>query len=419
MTLGANNKYHRAVASIADQSLISASNLATSIAIIWFSTKNDLAAYSLIFSSLLLFQGVLNALIFSGLNNIVSKLPLAQRTARLASLRRWLVIIVPVLASVISAVTLLAEKYGVFGPISNLWAASALALIGVLCRDALRFTNYILLQEKKAFLGTFVYFIVTILGLTVAACTQTISAATCLLVTFLAGMTSSAKIFYHRDAQYAGPSSQATQIKIEDLAPYARWALPGVIITWLYANGFLYVANHYMGLETVAELSAARLLLTPIALLTAAWISVFRPRLVFWFAKEQYRKIVSAVRISTILFVAVGTIYTIVCMIAYDLVHNIVLHEYRLIQPLIAVWGAYYTIAAVRAVGSTLMTSHSNGYKLTMYYNSIAMAVGIFGSVIASHSPHESGIVAAICLAEVITVAIIWLHGWPKLRHMK
>jgi hypothetical protein len=57
----------------------------------------------------------------------------------------------------------------------------------------------------------------------------------------------------------------------------SRWALPGVLINWMYSNGYWFYLNSSEGKLAVATLAASRLAFTPIGLMVQGWSGYFRP----------------------------------------------------------------------------------------------------------------------------------------------
>lgn len=96
-----------------------------------------------------------------------------------------------------------------------------------------------------------------------------------------------------------------------------KWAFCGVVITWLQTTSYAWLLTLLAGPAETADVNAARQLLMPIALFTAAYPSYFRPRWArFHHANQQFR-IEYESRITLTLILASITIASLVIELAH------------------------------------------------------------------------------------------------------
>lgn len=402
-----------------DQALLSAFNLLLGLAFIRLAPKSEYALYVLLTTGLLLAQSVQNAIVASPLTTLwpgqVDDEGRRRVAGAAARVQRWLTAAVLLLGLCTAVVFALADD-------DRGWTALAVALggAGLLAREYTRARLFLRHQALAALLSDAGYVAVAVVAAAWLAGAGRMQAAPVLAVIGVAGMIASwATQLRRRDAtrQPFGTLSEDDRRGLAELWDCARWALPSVVSSWLYANAFLYVVEAMMSKDAVAELSAARLMLVPLSLLVVGWSNAFRPRASRWLAGDEPDRVERVARRSAAALVGVALAYGLLLAIVLPLLQEHVLgRNYAGLAGLMALWLAFFAVSAVRNVGMSSMLASRHAFRPLFVYGLLALAVAIPGTLLAGLVGSRGGVLVALTMAEAALAAIIWLRGWPALR---
>jgi O-antigen/teichoic acid export membrane protein len=117
-----------------------------------------------------------------------------------------------------------------------------------------------------------------------------------------------------------------------------KWALNGTSISWLQSQAYMYITAILAGPVGVAHANAARLFITPAAVLMPALSQVVMPRFATQFSThpEKIRPIWS---LFTVGLIIAAIFYSAILLSTADIVTPLLLNEeYEHITPLIAAW---------------------------------------------------------------------------------
>lgn len=398
-----------------DQALLSAFNLALGVAFIKLATKTAYADYALMATSLLLVQSLQNALVNSPLATLLPAAAEPQREAvQLAGLfaQGWLSVAIILMGGLLASVALLANRLDVL----PLIAATALAGLGVLSREFVRSQCFLRHDALAAFRSDLLYVLLGALGVAALAWLGLLSAAPVLALIGTSGLLSGLLLRNSASWQLRVPP-QGQRAGLHALWACARWALPSVVNTWLYANAFLYMVEHLISKDAVADLSASRLLLVPMSLLVVGWSSAFRPRASRWFALGQIQQIDRTAKLSVLAFIGIGLLYGAILYALMPFIQKGLLGEkYRGAGSLVALWLIFFTVTSTRTVGMSAMLASSTAFKIMYRYSWMALAVALPATYAACFAQKKTGVILAIIFAELVLVTIIWSRGWPLIR---
>ncbi len=402
-----------------DQGLLSIFNLAIGVAFIKFSSKVEYADYTLATNALLLFQSVQAAAVNSPIITLASG---ATDPRHLAA---------------VQCVGHLVQRRFVAGlAVSSLFVASlahaadhtdwawlllscGVAAMGMLLREYRRAQQFLRGDPWGALLADATY--VAIAGTGIAALSWLaghVSAVTVLTMVGVAGVL--AGIASRRDRQpTATGASSNDELRAARQAIWscAKWALPSVVNSWLYANAFLFLVERLISKDAVADLSASRLLLVPLSLLVVGWSAAFRPRAGRWLVAGDVDQIHRVAVRSAVAFALGGIAYGGLLFLLLPLLQQGLLGaKYRSVGSLAPVWLLFFSVTAVRTVGMSAMLTHATAFKTLYHYGWVALAVALAGVWATASRGSLSGVVFALVLAELALLILVWWRGWPAIR---
>jgi O-antigen/teichoic acid export membrane protein len=195
-----------------------------------------------------------------------------------------------------------------------------------------------------------------------------------------------------------------------------RWSLPGALMAWLTNYSYLYLTALWLGVAASADLNASRLLLMPISLLVLAWSRVARPHAVRLLRARD----MAALRRFTLLSVGGIEVITVVysgllwLMLPF-LEARVLGPKYSGLEPLVVAWGVYFVLYSARWVGTSLLTS-GDRYRMLLMSAVMCLVVMVAAASYALPRWGAWGAVAALAVVELIDVLLVWLVLLPRVH---
>lgn len=403
-----------------DQALLSALNFGIGLTFIRVSGKPEFALYTLMATALLLFQSVQNAIINAPAATLMSAAPTqGDRAAAYAAARHvqvWMLVVVVLSGAIGAVVTWLAGLQSW----SMLVVAASFCAVGALSREYARAMHYLEGNALQALRSDSLYVALALAGGGLLIAKDAVSATNVLALIGLSAITAQQLDRSHRLVVLfkSWRQSKPSRASLTEVWRCARWALPSVLNTWLYANAFLYIVGFWMSQTAVAELSAARLLAVPLSLVMAGWSSAFRPRAGQLLAAGQTDMVHRLAVRSVGGFALIGLTYAFCLWLAMPLVEDYVLGaKYQESVVLIWPWLILATANNLRGVGQVAMLACKTSFKTLFVYGCVALAVALPAVALSSAAGSQVGVLGALIFAELVLAGLIWQLGWPQIRH--
>ncbi|PZW40419.1 O-antigen/teichoic acid export membrane protein [Humitalea rosea] len=146
-----------------------------------------------------------------------------------------------------------------------------------------------------------------------------------------------------------------------------RWALGGVAVTVAQNNAHVYLLAWLTSAETVAELNAARMLMSPAALLTTGVNRTLIPRLAVLHAEGQGARLRRLAGEAVLLVLVLLVLYGIALLLGWDAVRALVLRDaYAGVGVLMVGWGLVYALQALTENLSAQLQARAEFRALTV-----------------------------------------------------
>ncbi|MEQ1806973.1 MAG: hypothetical protein ABL900_16470 [Burkholderiaceae bacterium] len=392
-----------------DQIWLSAMSLAISLAFIRFATKEDYGAYLILLTPLSLVQGIQNALILSPIATVLpgaskSEAAVVHSTA-VASLTAFVVV-----AAVISAIGLSIYQWTEFGTLQpTLILGFSLAVAGIGAREGARTLCYAKGMAWVALRSDLIYGGGLLAGI-LALCYFTIlSPENALLATAIAALWTYAFRLRHLGALEMDP------VVLRKFWACGKWAIGGVLVTWVNLSAYPLVVGAALGSDAVAEINVARLFLVPVALAIAAWSNVCRPKISGWMAQGMQSEIENVSVRSIRLGLVMLAIAAALLLLAYPSIEPHLGGAYRGLRPIVILWVIFFALNLARSVFmATLMTTAAD-YKRLQAASWVALIVALPGLALLS-SLGSIWVVGVLVAAEA--VHLLMIRG-PVIRRWK
>lgn len=385
-----------------DQVMLSIVNLAVSVALIRLGTKADYGLYTLMLGAIYFLQGIQNALLISPFATRLGVLE-KDRSSDAYKALYWGQLVFISIASVSGVVcTYIAIHYFRLDGKGALPLVFGVALAGWLMRDWSRSVQYACGNVRRALVGNAVYSV----ALMTSVCYGLFSSSLELPVVFAAigagGVLSAVRCLINI------PSPRGSMGEIKEFWLLARWALFGVLLTWINSNFYPYLVAEKFGLNMVGELNAARLFLMPFGVLVPAWGSLFRPIVIRWFSESRIFDI-RRIIYSSVICGSTGVVgYGLVLFAFYDEVAFLAGSEYGGLGELILCWSFYYLFFVIRNILQTIMFVDESGYR-RLAQNSFFAFLGFLPAMYLGLHFGVAGIVIALGCIEALQAFSVFI----------
>jgi len=189
---------------------------------------------------------------------------------------------------------------------------------------------------------------------------------------------------------------------------HGRWALGGVMITWIQNQSYAYFLAWLTGAASVAEANAGRLLLSPASMLGTSMMNIFMPRMVHLKADDKPEEAVRLGRRALGLLIIATIIYAGCVFFARDwLIHTVLTKEYSNVGPYIFAWTVVILFQAMRANSSALLQVFREFRAITVA-NALSALIVILSTGILITLFGVIGSIAALALGELILAVLLW-----------
>lgn len=135
-----------------------------------------------------------------------------------------------------------------------------------------------------------------------------------------------------------------------------KWALWGVIVTWLQTQCYIYLTASMLGSEQTAIIHASRLLLMPVALLHMSYGRLFRARWAHAWHREEHHYVFSNARVVLWSLLGIISVYAILLYAAQGpIIHVLFKDEYADCGAYILLWTLFFLFQIQRSNASLLL----------------------------------------------------------------
>jgi O-antigen/teichoic acid export membrane protein len=191
---------------------------------------------------------------------------------------------------------------------------------------------------------------------------------------------------------------------------YGRWALVGGLVTYIQSYSYLYLLGALMGSVAVAEVSAARLLITPLILFRAGWGRIVTPRGSKFREKNQLERFFKEQVIVTIVYVLVVALYALLLLSLSGLLQNLIFT-----QKYVDSFKYFPYWVAINAIGFAAINAGyglevTKNFKIMSKLNFVTMVVTLACAYLLINAYGIMGGLMALIIGASLSAAILWLY---------
>jgi O-antigen/teichoic acid export membrane protein len=206
-------------------------------------------------------------------------------------------------------------------------------------------------------------------------------------------------------------------VAIKEAWMNGKWALSGVIITHLQTQSYTYFLAGVAGTARVAEANAARLLLSPLGLLSTGLTVVFLPRLAIMKHNQEYKVMHTVASYLLLVLVGTVTVYSLTVFAFKDWIITIFLKkEYGDIGFFILLWSIVFLFQMIRSNASILLQVFLAFRALTLANIPSAVLV-VASSYFLIHSFGVTGGLISLAAGELLFAILLQSYYHNVRKH--
>lgn len=406
-------------ASIIDQAWLSGISLLISFIFARELEKNEFGLYVLLFNTSLLFLGLGGALLSAPYTTIYPRKTGQDQQLVVRVFARGTLVFAAA-AALVALLGYLAYGFVTQDILMTLSAGIGFAacILGSISKDSIRIYHYSQSNPSAALKSNFSYGGLLLCSIYWMIQTKTLSAAGVLMAIGTASTIVSVPFLINIHPKAVPSSAEGRQLPIEEFWACGRWAALGSLVTFLTSNTYPYLAAISFSKSEVADISVARMLSMPIALIGAAWFNLMRPRLSQWAAERQYNLLDSSIRNSVAAAAALSVLAGILILISGDLIQIFFGEKYSNLRLLTLLWTAQTGLGFIKGIYAATLMTGGRGFRDLSRIGVITLAATVVAMLVASATPHSESIVLALVALEIFQITLI-RHKWLQMQKLR
>lgn len=187
-----------------------------------------------------------------------------------------------------------------------------------------------------------------------------------------------------------------------------KWSLLSVTLTHLQSYSYLYVIGALLGSKAMADVSASRLLLMPLALITVGWGNVVRPYGAKLREKNQLKKFFKNLALAGLAFPVVVLLITVILYFSDDwLLKNVFTKDYESVFDYLFYW-AILSSAMFLRLNANYGLQVIKKFKSIAKVNAFAAFFVIILTVILTYEYQIEGALIASLIGQIFFIIVLW-----------
>lgn len=379
---------------IFSQGLVSLANFMVGFAVAKFAIKSEYGIYVILFSTIGIIGTYQNALINTPLTVLAPKKGPDEKVLFLSGLAfgQGFIFLPVFILTIIATVgyIFIHQEITVFVYVVVLLLASS----AFLYREFIRTVNYSMLRINIIFrMDLFFVLLVGVLFGIIIISTK-MNSIYAISILGIAGLVSATFGYLYSNDKY---HIQRNSIKgaLNESWQYSRWATLGVTSDIFKNRGYVYITTAILGLEKVADLSAAALFFTPLRLLVNSTGKIILAKGAELFNIKGIKQFNKFVFIGSFSLMFLGLFYIFFILIFRDYILSFLGEKYMNIGSFVLLWGIYFFIFSMRYPITTALAVLRE-FKMIAKYDIISAIIttvfclilikyiGAYGAIVSS-----------------------------------
>jgi O-antigen/teichoic acid export membrane protein len=394
------------ITSAVDQALLSALNFGLAVLLIHFASKPEYGLYSQLMNLQAFFSPFHAGIFASAYLALASKLEGEKHVMFRTAMARAEVIMSVASTLIVILICVIGARLFWATVTPSLCLAFGIALLGLWWREFARQMKFSTFSYDQVLNLDLAYILVTTIAVAGVLATSSLTTTSAFWCVAVGGIVAAAPPLAAA-ARGVALEKSAIRDALSVSWKVARWDVLGSIVTWTYAQSYVYFAALHGGLDAAAEISAGRLLATPLSLMWASYGNVLRPnasRLTSGLHSEL-RKL--ALR-SALFVVGSSLLYalTIFALIP-TLNRSLFGGKFEQLVPLTLWWIVYVMLTGISTVASSVLRSALE-FRQVFQRQVVSGVAAVALLTMGLKSPAIESLVIALILVEAISAGLFW-----------
>ena len=393
--------------SAADQALLSALNFGLAVLLIHFASKPEYGLYSQLMNLQSFFSPFHAGIFSSAYLALASKMDKARHSSYRTAMARAEVATTALSTILVVLVCWTGAKmfWPAFG--AGTCVAFGVSLLALWWREFVRQTKFACLRYDEALNVDMIYVLVTAATAAAVLAVSNIGAGAVFWCMAIGGIAAAAAPLVSA-IRGAGVGRSAVLQDMLMSWRMGRWDVVGSVVTWAYAQSYVYFAALHGGLDAAAEISAGRLLASPLALLWASYANVLRPSASRLLASGSYLEIRRLAARSALFVAGSSLLYALVAFAVIPILDESVLGgKFVELRPLTLWWIVYFMLTGISTVASSVLRSALE-FRQVFNRQALSGAAAVILLTIGLSLPAIESLVIALVIVEVICASLFW-----------
>ncbi len=395
------------IISAADQALLSALNFGLALLLIHFAGKPEYGLFAQLINLQSFFSPVHAGIFASAYLALASKMDGLRQLSYRTSMARAELATSTLSALLVIAACIIGAR--LFWPAltPNMCVAFGIALLGLWWREFVRQIKFSTFRYDQAFIVDILYVLVTGVA---AACTLVVSRVSTSGVFWCMGVGGVIAAAAPLLSATHGVAVDGAAIRRDVLMSWrmGRWDVLGSVATWAYAQSYVYFAAIHGGLDAAAEISAGRLLATPLSLMWASYANVLRPNASRLLAKDGRTEIRQLAVRSALFVTGSSLLYAIVLFAVIPFLDRSLFDgKFEHLRSLTVWWIVYFTLTGISTVASSVLRSALE-FRQVFHRQVLSCAAAVFLLTVGLRFKPIESLVIALVIVEAISAGLFW-----------
>ena len=193
--------------------------------------------------------------------------------------------------------------------------------------------------------------------------------------------------------RHEGWDSAGAPRVLKDMAPFGTWAVVGAAIHWTFAQGFIYIVAGTLSVNAVAAVSATRLLLMPVNLMSAGLGQMTFPTVSRWLNFHSVSDVFKRLSLLAVGIAGLGMLYISLMWFFRDWIFtNVTKGQFEHRDTLLLLWSAIFLLMGMRDQ-MYFLPAACGRYRIMAW---LTLATAIFSLVTCYVCMRKFGVVGAL-----------------------
>ena len=383
----------------ANQVVVSLTNFGISALLVIYASKEQFGLYGIAFSVCLFVVGLFNALVSTQLTVNSAGFSTHVQLRQAAGMLLYLSLLIAVVG-LIGIVVIVATMDTSFN-VSMVWAI-VIGIVGFGYQEFFRRFYYLREQQKSAFLLDLCISMILVGSLLAAIRSDSTSLETDAIVLRGFAVTATLPVVLYTSGMPLLGAVRDVVLLIRSTIANGSWALAGSMITNLQGQSIVYLVGFTLGSAAVGEMNAARLLISPLSVISTGLNRVFFPKISALINQDQFAQAMRLARSVLVLLIVVAIIFGLGILVSHNWIEETLLNgSYTLMSGLTVMWMFYFLASSLRTYPSTIYQASKHFAQLTTIGAKMAV-VGIVLVFVGVTFLGMIGGIAGMAMAELL-----------------